>query len=168
MPYLLQNWAQMMKEPDQTSSETVGTNVRILRTIPHDSLHKGAAQESQEEVIVNDANKNNDVSMNMIVSMIQNLKSQVEEINRSTPAQSTEYESFYRYELLVNTMIFCGTFSSIYLAHHQDYPQTLIGRVYEPTSRIDPQRVFIKILKHIGEIREVWHAIMTNQYILSI
>lgn len=72
---------------------------------------------------------------------------------RSTPARSTEDEAFYAYELCVESVIFSGTYSNIYLATHEppaDFP--LVGRVYEPSARIDPHRSsFMRVLHSIGE-----------------
>ena len=81
------------------------------------------------------------------------VKHQVEEMYRSTPARTTEDPDFYRYQIDVATVIFQGTYSSIYIASHQDQPEyALVGRVYEPSARIDPQRSsYMKALKHIGE-----------------
>lgn len=76
----------------------------------------------------------------------------VEELYKSTPARSTEVPDFYQYSLDVNTVIFQGTYSSIYMASHAQRPDLqMVGRVYEPTARIDVQRSsYMKVLKHIN------------------
>src|SRR5699024_8577484 len=81
------------------------------------------------------------------------VKHQVEELFKATPARSTEEEDFYHYNIEVDTVIFQGTYSSIYLATHQDHPEyPLVGRVYEPSAKIDPQRsCYMKVLKHVGK-----------------
>lgn len=80
------------------------------------------------------------------------VKHQVEELYKSTPARSTEVPDFYQYSLDVNTVIFQGTYSSIYMASHAQRPDLqMVGRVYEPTARIDVQRSsYMKVLKHIN------------------
>ena len=81
------------------------------------------------------------------------VKSQIEELNSLTTGLSTKDESFYRYSISVDMVVFTGTYSNIYFAYHQDHPELmLIGRVYEPTAKINPRHSFyIKILKHLGK-----------------
>lgn len=55
------------------------------------------------------------------------------------------------YTLDVSTIVFQGTYSSIYMASHSQVPGLMVGRVYEPTARIDVQRSsYMKVLKHIN------------------
>lgn len=72
---------------------------------------------------------------------------------KNAPARNTEDDSFFQYQLIVDQTIFSGTYSNIYLASHQNHPDyPLIGRVYEPTARIDPQRSsFMRVLNHVGK-----------------
>jgi len=74
-------------------------------------------------------------------------------LQKSSPSRSTAEEDFYEYTIDVNTTIFQGTYSSIYLAAHSSSPGVaLVGRVYEPTARILPHTsAFLKVLKHIGK-----------------
>lgn len=76
---------------------------------------------------------------------------QAEELMRSMPSRSTAEDDFYEYSIDVNTSIFAGTYSSIYLAGHSSSPGfALIGRVYEPSARLYPTKsAYLKVRRII-------------------
>lgn len=80
------------------------------------------------------------------------VKQKVEMLMHSTPARNTETPDFFEYVIDVESSLFSGSFSNIYLATHRAHPdQPLVARVYEPSARIDARKsTFLKVIKHIG------------------
>lgn len=149
MPYLLSSWAQQLQQGGGGSGVSKG---KTIRTIPHDNANKGATQDNNKNP-ESDKSKSDKIEKSQLNSMINIIRTQVDDIFRNPPCASTEDESFYRYTLSVEMVIFSGKFSNIYLAHHQDHPEfALVGRVYEPTSKIEPSKsIYMKILRHLGK-----------------
>lgn len=152
MPYLQASWIQALRTAKgevQTSASATLLGKRALRTVPHDQAHKGGPNSG--EVAPVGTPSPSDLTRIQCISNI--VKSQVEELHALVPSLTTEDETFYRYALQVDMVVFAGKYSNIYLAHHQDHLEhALVARVYEPASKIDAQRsMFLKILKHLGK-----------------
>ena len=82
------------------------------------------------------------------------VKRAVETISRSVSARDTDHPDFFEYSIDVESNLFAGTYSNIYLASNgrQLPDQPLIARVYEPAARIDARRSsYMKVLKYIGK-----------------
>lgn len=168
MPYLQQTWIQVMRGsaiPTAASQSTsrspsssavdAAKSARVQRTIPLDAANNGLPQ-SKAIADADSTGLERDgpcASVASIQCMHNIVRSQIEALLSNKPAVPTDAESFYQYTLSVETVLFCGKYSNIYLAHHNDFPeQHLIGRVFEPSSKINPHRsMYLKILKHIGK-----------------
>lgn len=124
---------------------------RVQRTIPLDASNNFLPQSKSSAD--NELTGLEQASVAGIQCMHNIVRSQIESLLANKPAVPTDAEAFYQYTLSVETVLFCGKYSNIYLAHHNNYPeQHLIGRVFEPSSKINPQRsMYLKILKHIGK-----------------
>lgn len=178
MPYLQQADMQIIRDSGQVTGSAMAMPsaclnrsgsaadpagkglVRTLRTIPHDSHNGGAAQapQSTDENGTDLKAKASSLTDQGVITRLQCMnnivRSQIETLYKNQPSLPTEDESFFQYTIQVDTVMFCGKYSNIYLSYHNDHPEShLMGRVFEPASKIDPQRsMYLKILKHIGSL----------------
>ena len=164
MPYIQPTWAKLVQPPGQhvgpgAGGSRISANQgedginRTLRTVPHDEKYKGAPTGTSETNEVKPPQPMPDPAQRTRMQCSLNIvSSQVEELERANPGDSTEDESFFRYSIGVDVVMFCGKYSNIYLAHHNDKPDFhLIARVFEPTAKVDPHRSkYLKVLKHLG------------------
>lgn len=169
MPYLQQTMIQVMRgsaipaaasesasrSASSASDAANSTSGRLQRTIPFDVANNGLPQskaltDADSNGLERDAQCASIASIQCMHNIIRN---QIEALLSNKPAVPTDAESFYQYTLAVETVLFCGKYSNIYLAHHNSFPEHhLIGRVFEPSSKINPHRsMYLKILKHIGK-----------------
>lgn len=180
MPYLQQPYIQVIRDMGQPShgsasslpssstrsmsvSSSHGRGLRTLRSIPHDEENNGAPQApgtssaSGTYLKVKSSSPGDETGeQKSLVERLQGMNitlcNQIEALFGNSPAQSTHDDAFSQYNLQVDTVMFSGKYSNIYLATRSDHPEcTLMGRVFEPASKIDPQRsMYLKILKHLG------------------
>ncbi len=133
MPYIQQAWTQVMHgqtgsaippsggnasrststsaasaPPDGQSAQSSG---RIQRTIPLDAANNGAPQHqpTDGEGLERDGQC---ASMASIQCMHNIVRSQIEALLTNKAAVPTDAEAFYQYTLSVETVLFCGRFSS--------------------------------------------------------
>ena len=147
------------KREDASSTSSVApkqgvgaSDGKTLRTIPHDYQNKGASQNTNNQTQSGTATSSCN-QMTKLQCVYNIVHSQIDDLYNNRPAESTEDESFFHYSIQIDSVMFCGKYSNIYLSHHNDHPEYhLIGRVFETSAKIDPNRsIYLKILKHIGK-----------------